>query len=156
MKYEDWRKIICLQMNVQCICQCLEIAKMAASRPKRGQNWIQFRSPCFLQKSWIVGRNDNFRSVQATCVASKPNRESKILPWEHSPSASILWYTVKKRSRVSRLQPGLSLTKLPLARNNSVMTSLFPPRESLVVTSRLGTGNSRTFFYGVCTGPMIL
>jgi hypothetical protein len=29
------------------------------------------------------------------------------------------------------------------------MTSLFPPRESFVVTSRLGTGNSRTFFYGV-------
>jgi hypothetical protein len=26
------------------------------------------------------------------------------------------------------------------------MTSLFPPRESLVVTSRLGPGNSRTFF----------
>jgi hypothetical protein len=42
---------------------------------------------------------------------------------------------------------GMSLTKLPLGRNNSVMTSLFPPRESLVVTSRLGTGNSRTFFY---------
>ncbi len=41
---------------------------------------------------------------------------------------------------------GMSLTKLPLGRNNSVMTSLFPPRESLVVTSRLGTGNSRTFF----------
>jgi hypothetical protein len=40
----------------------------------------------------------------------------------------------------------MSLTKLPLGRNNSVMTSLFPPRESLVVTSRLGTGNSRTFF----------
>ncbi len=43
----------------------------------------------------------------------------------------------------------MSLTKLPLGRNNSVMTSLFPPRESLVVTSRLGTGNSRSFFYGV-------
>ncbi len=40
----------------------------------------------------------------------------------------------------------MSLTKLPLGRNNSVMTSLFPPRESLVVTSWLGTGNSRTFF----------
>ncbi len=26
------------------------------------------------------------------------------------------------------------------------MTPLFPPRESLVVTSRLGTGNSRSFF----------
>jgi hypothetical protein len=45
----------------------------------------------------------------------------------------------------------MTLTKLPLpvlGRNNSVMTSLFPPRESLVVTSRLRTGNSRTFFYG--------
>jgi hypothetical protein len=44
---------------------------------------------------------------------------------------------------------GMSPIKLPLGRNNSVLTSLFPPRESLVVTSRLGTGNSRTFFYGV-------
>ncbi len=30
------------------------------------------------------------------------------------------------------------------------MTSLFPPRKSLVVTSRLGTGNSQTFFL-LCT-----
>jgi hypothetical protein len=45
----------------------------------------------------------------------------------------------------------MSLTKLPLGRNNSVMTSLFPPRESLVVTSRLGTGNSPSFFYGAYT-----
>jgi hypothetical protein len=29
------------------------------------------------------------------------------------------------------------------------MMSLFPPRESIVVSSRLGMGNSRTFFYGV-------
>jgi hypothetical protein len=29
------------------------------------------------------------------------------------------------------------------------MTSFFPPRESLVVTSRLGTGNSRTIFFTV-------
>ncbi len=43
----------------------------------------------------------------------------------------------------------MSLTKLPLGRNYSVMTSLFSPRESLVVTSRLGTGNTRSFFYGV-------
>ncbi len=52
-----------------------------------------------------------------------------------------------KKRFTSFLSPaGTSLTKLPLGRNNSVMTSLFPPRESLVVTSRLGTGNSRTFF----------
>jgi hypothetical protein len=47
----------------------------------------------------------------------------------------------------------MSLTKLPLGRNNSVMTSFFPPRESLVVTSRLGTGNSRTFFLRCRNNP---
>jgi hypothetical protein len=55
----------------------------------------------------------------------------------------------KKRFTSFPSPAGMSLTKLPLGRNNSVMTSLFPPRESLVVTSRLGTGNSRTFFYGL-------
>jgi hypothetical protein len=55
----------------------------------------------------------------------------------------------KKRFTSFPSPAGMSLTKLPLGRNNSVMTSLFPPRESLVVTSLLGTGNSRTFFYGV-------
>ncbi len=55
----------------------------------------------------------------------------------------------KKRFTSFPSPAGMSLTKLPLGRNNSVMTSLFPPRESLVVTSRLGTANSRTFFYGV-------
>ncbi len=58
-------------------------------------------------------------------------------------------YTVKKRFTSFPSPAGMSLSKLPLGRNNSVMTSLFPPRESLVVTSRLGTGNSRSFFYGV-------
>jgi hypothetical protein len=43
----------------------------------------------------------------------------------------------------------MSLTKLPLGRNNSVMTSLFPPRESLVVTSRLRRETREPFFYGV-------
>jgi hypothetical protein len=56
----------------------------------------------------------------------------------------------KKRFPSFPSPAGMSLTKLPHGRNNSVMTSLFPPRESLEVTSRLGTGNSRTFFYGVC------
>jgi hypothetical protein len=52
----------------------------------------------------------------------------------------------KKRFTIFPSPAGMSLTKLPLGRNNSVMTSLFPPRESLVLTSRLGTGKSRTFF----------
>jgi hypothetical protein len=51
----------------------------------------------------------------------------------------------KKRFTSFPSPAGMSLTKLLLGRNNSVMTSLFSPRESLVVTSRLGTGN----FYGV-------
>ncbi len=57
----------------------------------------------------------------------------------------------KKRFTSFPSPAGMSLTKLPLGRKNSVLTSLFPPRESLVVTSRLGTGNLRTFFYGVGT-----
>jgi hypothetical protein len=52
----------------------------------------------------------------------------------------------KKRFTSFPSPAGMSLTKLPLGRNNSVMTLLFLPRESLVVTSRLGTGNFRTFF----------
>ncbi len=59
-------------------------------------------------------------------------------------------HTEKKRFTSFPSPAGMSLTKLPLGRNNSGMTSLFPPRETLVVTSRLGTGNSRTFFYGAC------
>jgi hypothetical protein len=58
----------------------------------------------------------------------------------------------KKRFTSFPSPVGMSLTILPLGRNNSVMTSLFPPTESLVVTSRLGTGNSGTFFYGVDVG----
>ncbi len=60
-------------------------------------------------------------------------------------------YTVKKRFTTFPSPAGMSLTKVPHGQDISVMTSLFPPRESLVVTSRLGTGNSRTFFYGVAS-----
>jgi hypothetical protein len=48
----------------------------------------------------------------------------------------------------------MSLTKLPLGRNNSVMTSLFPPRESLEVTSRIpgwGRETREPFFMVYCT-----
>ncbi len=67
------------------------------------------------------------------------------------PSDSIVTGMLHPKKRFTSFPSpaGMSLTKLPLGRNNSVMTSLFPPRESLVVTSRLGTGNSRTFFYAV-------
>jgi hypothetical protein len=58
----------------------------------------------------------------------------------------------KKRFTSFPFPAGMSLTKLRLGRNDLVMTSLFPPSESLVVASRLGTGNSRTFFYSVLYG----
>ncbi len=66
----------------------------------------------------------------------------------HRTYCDSLYSTHTKKRFTSFPSPaGMSLTKLPLlGRNNSVMTSLFPPKESLVVTSRLGTGNSRTFF----------
>jgi hypothetical protein len=44
---------------------------------------------------------------------------------------------------------GMSLTKLSLGRNNLFMTSLFPPRESLVSDIPAGGGNIEKLFYGV-------
>jgi hypothetical protein len=43
----------------------------------------------------------------------------------------------------------MSLTKLSLGGNNDVVYKLFPPRESLEVTPRLGMEISKSFFYGV-------
>ncbi len=71
---------------------------------------------------------------------------------------SLFLHSVHRKKRFTNFPSpaGMSLTKLPLGRNNSVMTSLFPPRQSLVVTSRLGTGNSRTFFLRcMCTNNCI-
>ncbi len=67
---------------------------------------------------------------------------------QQMPSRCTICLIIHRKKRFTSFPSpaGMSLTKLPLGRNNSVMTSLFPPRESLVVTSRLGTGNSRTFF----------
>jgi hypothetical protein len=57
------------------------------------------------------------------------------------------WITVHRKKRFTSFpsQAGMSLTKLPLGRNNSVMTSLFLPRESYSDIPS-GDGNSRTFF----------
>ncbi len=85
-------------------------------------------------------------------ISAQPHRE---LSWGsvHGYGSNIEhvdqdWPELHRKKRFTSFPSpaGMSLTKLPLGRNNSVMTSLFPPRESLVVTSRLGTGNSRTFF----------
>ncbi len=91
---------------------------------------------------------------------SKPSLYHRSNPLDHWFSCYCRFKRSFRASRAPRMPhckkrftsfpspAGMSLTKLPLGRNNSVMTSLFPPRESLVLTSRLGTGKSRTFFYG--------
>ncbi len=43
----------------------------------------------------------------------------------------------------------MSLTKLSLGGNNLYMTSLLPPRESLVSDIPAGDGNIEKLFYGV-------
>jgi hypothetical protein len=79
-----------------------------------------------------------------TCFMLKEKKVSVLI------KKYILYVLHRKKRFTSFPSPaGMSLTKLRLGRNNSVMTLLFPPRESLVVTSRLGTGKSQTFFYGV-------
>ncbi len=40
-----------LQMNDQCTCQWLELAKIITSGPKTDQKWNPFKSPSLLQKS---------------------------------------------------------------------------------------------------------
>jgi hypothetical protein len=63
-------------------------------------------------------------------------------PEPNQASDTLLYALHRKKRFTSFPSPaGMSLAKLPLGRNNSVMTSLFPARESLVVTSRLGMGN---------------
>jgi hypothetical protein len=42
----------------------------------------------------------------------------------------------------------MSITKLSLGGNNLYMTSLFPPRESLVSDIPAGDGNIEKLFYG--------
>jgi hypothetical protein len=84
-----------------------------------------------------------YHHIQSFSVRS--SSEGRYIP----PFSSLPYMHRRKRFTSFPSPAGMSLTKLPLGRNNSVMTSLFPPRESLVMTSRLGTGNSRTFFYGV-------
>ncbi len=44
----------------------------------------------------------------------------------------------------------MSLTKVSLGGNNLYLTSLFPPRESLVSDIPAGDGNIEKLFYGVC------
>ncbi len=82
---------------------------------------------------------------------AKDERELTHRTQHTRPLSSLTQGTVHRKKRFASFPSpaGMSLTKLPLGRNNSVMTSLFPTRESLVVTSRLGTGNSRNLFFTV-------
>ncbi len=66
-------------------------------------------------------------------------RESKL----KSEITNLLLTPCKKVNEFPVSSRDVTITRLPLGRNNSVETSLFPLRES---TSRLGTRNSRTFF----------
>ncbi len=96
---------------------------------------------CTLCTHWLRPRNSPpppyLGSYTRALLVSQDRQHLFVTPWGLHR---------KKRFTSFPSPAGMPLTKLPLGRNNSVMTSLFPPRESLVVTSRLGMGNSRTFF----------
>ncbi len=61
----------------------------------------------------------------------------------------------KKSFSIFPSPAGVSLTKLSLGGNNLYMTSLFPPRESLVSDIPAGDGNIKKLFtvYTVCFKP---
>ncbi len=96
------------------------------------------------------GKHRSKRILEPTYMGAVAWKK-KVYSLDFHLDISFLHGTLHRKKRFTSFPSpaGMSLTKLPLGRNNSVMTSLFPPRESLVVTSWLGTGNSRTFFYGV-------
>ncbi len=97
---------------------------------------------------WKNGSKVNIFKIYIVFLQNKWNLQGAATKLQLYHSVKIHVHR-KKRFTSFPSPAGMSLTKLPLGRNNSVMTSLFPPRESLVATSRLGTGNSQTFFYGV-------
>ncbi len=106
---------------------------------------IKKKKKRFNQTSRKCGKTDSMRQQQkfeTICVAQIEEEKGDV----HR----------KKRFTSFPSPARMSLTKLPLGRNISVMTSLFPPRESLVVSSRLETRTSRTFFYGVLTHPLTM
>ncbi len=57
-------------------------------------------------------------------------------------------HTVKKSFKIFPSPTGMSLTKFSLGGNNSIITSLFLPRESLVSDIPAGDGNIEKLFYG--------
>jgi hypothetical protein len=72
-------------------------------------------------------------------------------------------YTVQKSFSIFPSPAGLSLTRFSLGWNNLYMTSLFPPRESLVSDIPAGDGNLEKLFlrciyeaYKFCTFHMIV
>ncbi len=90
---------------------------------------------------------------------AKPNRTRSVprtvIPTLASPFISmknpnqILVHCLKSFS-IFPSPAGMSLTKLSLGGNNFYMTSLFPPRQSLVSDIPAGDGNIEKLFYGVC------
>ncbi len=79
--------------------------------------------------------------------------KTSLEKWAHLPQLQV--YTVqshilqrKKSISIFPSLAGMSLTKLSLGRNNLYMTSLFPPRESLVGKSHPGWGREyrKAFF----------
>jgi hypothetical protein len=100
--------------------------------------------PCAAKSSFKTGFTDlsleinHINSVLPKTGFSRVKseiRKSLLSEFELSTAPQTNLYSIHRKKRFTSFPSpaGMSLTKLPLGRNNSVMTSLFPPRESLVV-----------------------
>jgi hypothetical protein len=103
-----------------------------------------FFSPSIKKCSYFIFFRQELMSLFS--IFTVPRDNSNGLKDKMKPRTTVKKLHRKKRFTSFPSPAGMSLAKLPLGRNNSVMTSLFPPRESLVVTSRLGTGTREPFF----------
>jgi hypothetical protein len=80
LKTERW---LFLQLNVQCAYQFLELAKMTVSGQKQVKSGTNLEVTVFARYHGL-DCNGSFRCLQASCVANKPNCQSKVSPREHS------------------------------------------------------------------------
>ncbi len=120
----------------------VQVPNLALTHAKRIT--VQWSDPCrdnhwlFWHRWWIFYRcQQHWRYTQMSTTPS-------LGPLCHDYPIACLHR--KKKVHEFPVSSRDVTNQTPSGQEYSVMTSLFPPWESLVVTSGLGTGNSRTFF----------
>jgi hypothetical protein len=90
-------------------------------------------------------------NIKLTTKKFKQSLLDSLHFWDRIGAVAKLLVCLHRKKRFTSFPypAGMSLTKLPLGRNNSVMTSLFPPRESFGSDIPAGDGKLTVLFFTV-------